>query len=298
MTASFTFNFEVDEENEENEDGITLHPVMKEEEDGESIQYRKKEEIRPAEKHLLTLEHRNKLNERIVCKSKIDKLTFPTYSKSILKVNLNVDTALSNEECSFVHELKNSDLISGLYEGGFKLWECSFDIINYLISNKMDLNGKRVLDCGCGHGLPGLYAILENATVDFQDYNWEVIHYLTMANVLLTKSEDAIQKCQFYSGDWQLLINLIPEKEYDLIVTSDTIYHTFSHGKLYSLMKHALKPDGEILVAAKRYYFGCGGNVNAFKQLVEKDGCMMTKTIYEITDGYSNIREIISIKFK
>jgi 2-polyprenyl-3-methyl-5-hydroxy-6-metoxy-1,4-benzoquinol methylase len=34
--------------------------------------------------------------------------------------------------------------------------------------------GHRVLDLGCGHGLPGLVALQRGAAVDFLDYNREV----------------------------------------------------------------------------------------------------------------------------
>ena len=44
---------------------------------------------------------------------------------------------LSNKEAvqSFVgatDEIIKSDLISGVYEGGLKVWECSFDLVDYL----------------------------------------------------------------------------------------------------------------------------------------------------------------------
>jgi hypothetical protein len=46
----------------------------------------------------------------------------------------------------------NSDLVSGVYEGGLKVWECSIDICNYLCKpeHREFLKGKRVLELGCG----------------------------------------------------------------------------------------------------------------------------------------------------
>ena len=254
------------------------------------------------------------------------------------------DTDHQHEDTpSVLQQLEKSDLIAGKYEGGFKLWECSFDVIQYLIeqsssgstvgelpptsSNEKNsyLKDKVVLECGCGHGLPGLFAIHQGAQrVDFQDYNSEVISSLTMMNVVLTGEQRAIESSVFYSGDWQLLMTsdgeidggengvnksensggkrsssvAVPKQSYDLILTSDTLYHTSSHDKLYRFMKHVLKPDGEILVAAKRYYFGCGGGVHDFKMLVERDGVMDVRTVREFTDGQSNVREILSLKFK
>lgn len=41
----------------------------------------------------------------------------------------------------------NSDLIKGVYEGGFKTWECSIDMVQYLSSLPTDqINNKKVLE--------------------------------------------------------------------------------------------------------------------------------------------------------
>ena len=55
-------------------------------------------------------------------------------------------------------ELVKSDLISGVYEGGLKVWECSFDLIEHLhtrcnstdSAQYLELRGKRILELGCG----------------------------------------------------------------------------------------------------------------------------------------------------
>ena len=43
-----------------------------------------------------------------------------------------------------------SDLVSGLYEGGLKVWECSFDLVDYIAQNDEEFNGKTILELGCG----------------------------------------------------------------------------------------------------------------------------------------------------
>jgi len=78
-----------------------------------------------------------------------------------------------------------TDLIPNVYEGnfyskepktysftkgGFKIWECSIDIIEYLEEINFDLKYKNVIDLGCGHGFPGIYSIKKGANVTFQDY--------------------------------------------------------------------------------------------------------------------------------
>ena len=55
-----------------------------------------------------------------------------------------------------------------LFAGGLKIWECTFDLLEFI--KNLDLNEKRVLDLGCGGGIVGIYASLKGATTVFQDY--------------------------------------------------------------------------------------------------------------------------------
>ena len=60
---------------------------------------------------------------------------------------------LTNQRC-LEQTLKggnnDSDLVSGVYEGGLKIWECSLDLVHYIINNSEIFKGKRVLELGCG----------------------------------------------------------------------------------------------------------------------------------------------------
>ena len=57
--------------------------------------------------------------------------------------------------------VENSDLAPGVYEGGFKVWEGSVDLVRHLKKNNVEMQGKRVIELGCGHGLPGIYAAMQ-----------------------------------------------------------------------------------------------------------------------------------------
>lgn len=56
--------------------------------------------------------------------------------------------------------------------GGLKIWECTSDLLSYLITNPDDTNYEvtKVLDLGCGAGILGIYAFTFGAHVTFQDY--------------------------------------------------------------------------------------------------------------------------------
>lgn len=74
--------------------------------------------------------------------------------------------------CVLAAEDSHSDLLSGVYEGGLKVWECTFDLLKYLeIEENVNFNNAKVLDLGCGAGLLGIFALLKGASlVVFQDY--------------------------------------------------------------------------------------------------------------------------------
>lgn len=67
-----------------------------------------------------------------------------------------------------------SDLIPKVYEGGFKIWECTQDLADYFTALNDDQNefrDKNVCDLGCSAGILGILALVNGPSrVDFQDY--------------------------------------------------------------------------------------------------------------------------------
>ncbi|XP_028966604.1 histidine protein methyltransferase 1 homolog, partial [Galendromus occidentalis] len=163
-------------------------------------------------------------------------------------------------------EAAHTDLIPKVYEGGFKVWECTIDLIKVL-SNRLELiKDKCILDLGCGAGLVGLYCAEHKAReVHFHDYNAPVIRHLTAPNCKLLRNTDV--KIRFFCGDWALF--QAPTK-YDMIVTSETIYRQENYKSLLDLFTHCLKPGGLVIVAAKAVYFGVGGSVHEFQEFCKQ----------------------------
>lgn len=86
---------------------------------------------------------------------------------------------------------QRSDLIPGVYEGGLKVWECTYDLLELIEKDGETFGGKVVLDLGCGAGLLGILALKRGARhIHFQDYNSTVIEQLTVPNVILNCQED------------------------------------------------------------------------------------------------------------
>lgn len=235
--------------------------------------------------------------------TKLEKLSF---SKATLNRYV-LSQQLLDSLCPTLSQVTNtSDLSPSFYEGGFKLWECSIDLIGYLndISEKEHnfFHQKSVLEIGCGHGLPGIYCIHAGSrVVHFQDYNSEVLQFLTAPNILLNKSHsENTTEIKLFYGDWGKFCETSSTlSQYDLVLTSDTIYNPGSILKLYSMIKSTLKKDTNsvALVACKSYYFGVGGGSDQLKEIVKNDSQMSIECLERFEDGLSNIREIWGLKW-
>lgn len=217
----------------------------------------------------------------------------------------------------------HSDLITGVYEGGLKIWECTFDLLAYFTKAKVKFVGKKVLDLGCGSGLLGIVAFKGGAKeIHFQDYNSLVIDEVTLPNVVANstledegndvnepdvkrcrKSEVAqeLSKCRFFSGEWSEFCKLVLNSEkffekYDLILTSETIYNPDYYGTLHQTFLRLLDKNGRVLLASKAHYFGVGGGIHLFQKFVEERNVFETRTLEIIDKGLK--RFLIEMTFK
>ncbi|KAL8742125.1 MAG: hypothetical protein Q9184_008301 [Pyrenodesmia sp. 2 TL-2023] len=100
--------------------------------------------------------------------------------------------------------LSTEDIRPNVYEGGFKTWECSIDLANYLVSQAdlpdfslVDLNSYITGQLGAGTAIPSLllfHQLLSSAPVPepprralvLADYNPAVLNLATIPNLLLT----------------------------------------------------------------------------------------------------------------
>ena len=137
-------------------------------------------------------------------------------------------------------------------------------------------------------------------TVWFNDYNADVLKQITIPNVLLNVPSTEVTETRFFSGDWQSLEENFLRKEiteesakFDLILTSETIYNQENQSKLVSIFKKFLKRDGEVLVAAKTFYFGVGGGLRQFEELLKQEN--LNSEIVKTFDNGGVKREIIRI---
>ena len=57
-----------------------------------------------------------------------------------------------------VFKFTNLLKVTGVYEGGLKIWECSIDLASFLTDQNDDIGMSKlkVLELGCGAGIPGI----------------------------------------------------------------------------------------------------------------------------------------------
>ncbi|NXD23177.1 MET18 methyltransferase, partial [Spelaeornis formosus] len=224
----------------------------------------------------------------------------------------------------------HSDLIPGVYEGGLKIWECTFDLMDFFSKAEIEFTNKTVLDLGCGAGLLGIVALQGGAArVHFQDYNSTVIDEITLPNVVANcisegrrmgsgkdrkaskppskrprkaeGSPGALQRCRFFSGEWsqvsQLLLNSDkPCLKYDVILTSETIYNPDYYSALHDTLVQLLDTNGRVYLASKVHYFGVGGGIYLFEKFIEEKDVFRTSMVKTIDQGLQ--RCIMEIAFK
>ena len=210
-------------------------------------------------------------------------------------------TNVSNDDITSL--ITSSDLRSGEYEGGLKVWECTFDLLDYLEDNNIAFQANTVLDMGCGAGLLGIFAFLKGASsVCFQDYNCEVIESFTIPSLCASLSNAHIDppqnegRLKLMSGDWGAVGKHLKAENsplFDLILSSETIYNVEYYQKILEFLRDHLSDKGEALFAAKTHYFGVGGGTYDFVNFVSKSGIFDVSVVKKIEHGLT--REILKV---
>ncbi|KAI2619356.1 hypothetical protein GGS26DRAFT_329437 [Hypomontagnella submonticulosa] len=226
--------------------------------------------------------------------------------------------------------LGNHDVKTGVYEGGFKSWESSLDLVKVLSPSKTFLSDMhtvpRIIELGCGTALPSLALFQWSLnlrphdsssvlSIVLADYNPTVLQLVTLPNFILCWAihqradspllQDAFSSegeldltpevlgafdeflssrkisLSFFSGAWSpefvdlIRSNKTPmvedgSKERTIILGAETIYSPFALDSfahtVFSLMERerAQGNVAEVLVGAKKLYFGVGGSLDDF----------------------------------
>eukprot|EP01038_Epipyxis_sp_PR26KG_P014658 gene14658-19693_t len=235
-------------------------------------------------------------------------------SASVHAISISIGSHIIHRvQASSIHLDENSDIISGVYEGGNKVWECSLDLTYLLLDTIQNNNciplpipdNCKVIELGCGHGLPGIAALkLGFSSVMFADLNEEVLLNRTWPNIILN-CPDQIFRASCVSGDWDnLSLNLFEYSEgskifmeFDVVLASETLYSPCHCKKFVLMLERHLSITGVAIIATKRYYFGVGGGTIELERHLELSSTNFKLSyLKQIQDGASNIREILEIR--
>ena len=179
-----------------------------------------------------------------------------------------------------------SDLVPGVYEGGFRLWEGAVDLVEFLTNQNIEFGDKLVLELGAGIGLPGILALKRGAKVWFQEYNVEVLECATIPHTFMNISNhgDVYKNATYLSGSWSSLVPYSKENlfKFEIIMMAETIYEIRNYPTLLELFENLLVPNGTIIIAAKQTYFGLSGSTKEFKDFVSKNGTFQCEIVVTI----------------
>ena len=98
---------------------------------------------------------------------------------------------------------------------------------------------------------------------------------------------------QFSYGAWR---SLNMNDKYDLILSSETIYQSSSLQSLVNLIKSISNTNTEVLISCKSVYFGVGGGVHQFINVIENVNSGKCQIIWASNDNSGVIRNIIKVK--
>ncbi|MEM9835584.1 MAG: methyltransferase domain-containing protein [Bacteroidota bacterium] len=118
------------------------------------------------------------------------------------------------------------------------LWHSALALSEFITEQRDTLPGLRVLEIGCGLGLPGIVASGWGARVTFSDYVHAALDFAAH-NLRLNQPDHA---ATFTLLDWR---NPPQDQQYDLILAADVAYEKRFFAPLYQSLHTLLKPTGQ-----------------------------------------------------
>jgi len=125
------------------------------------------------------------------------------------------------------------------------IWTSSLELARWCLE-EADIKDKRVLELGCGLGLPGIAAAKAGARVVLSDYEQDALDFARYNAVRNLSEEILASNVTFLQLDWR---NLLPShlpalEKFDMIIAADVVYERRNFFPLIDVLTKLLKPDG------------------------------------------------------
>jgi predicted nicotinamide N-methyase len=122
------------------------------------------------------------------------------------------------------------------------LWPAAEGLALYLLEQKTKIKGKRVLEIGCGLGLPSLLCARMGAQVETMD------HHPGVASLLMRNCQrNQLPKLMFHLSSFQKTQTRLGE--FDLIIGSDILYEPDVYPQLEAFILQQAAPSCQIILA-------------------------------------------------
>jgi predicted nicotinamide N-methyase len=121
------------------------------------------------------------------------------------------------------------------------LWPSAIGLSNFIDENPGLVQNKRVIELGCGIGMPGIVAALNGGEVVMTDYLQDALDFAAKnwnKNLTLNFKGQLV--------DWR---DVSKVENADVILASDVAYESRSFEPLKKAMNSILKPDGVLLLS-------------------------------------------------
>lgn len=180
----------------------------------------------------------------------------------------------------------HSDVIDERIPYWADLWPSALGLATEVLTNPMVSKGTRVLEIGCGMGLPGIAAGRKGALVTMTDY---VPEPLSFTRFNWKKNLDS-------AGSFGLLDWRTPEPAYaaEVLLASDVAYEKRSFDALIQAFRTLVLPGGIILLSEPNRQTG----VEFFRELPEQGFVYSRKSLSVPLNGRINEVSVYEIRDK
>jgi predicted nicotinamide N-methyase len=162
-----------------------------------------------------------------------------------------------------------------------ELWPSAIGLSEFILEHRDIVNGKSVLEIGCGLGLPGIVAARCGGIVTMTDYLQPALNFAEYNWQLNFSTKPDLQLL-----DWRNTESMIP---YDVVIASDIAYEKKSFESVIKSLNSLIKKGGTILLSepnrnfAKEFFAQLkksGFSISEETKMVFKNGIQNRISVY------------------